>query len=142
MRGVELDIAEHGMSERQVKAHERAQEARQAAEKAAEPPGHVEEPSETLRAAWAAVDEQLREAVDESTYRIWLAHLHPHARLAGTWYVGADPRAATWIGHRFCRLITAAAGRPVVFVRCDRAAVGGAIPSAEAPDAPAPPGTA
>lgn len=107
------------MSEQAAKAEERAQEARQAAEKAAEPPGHPEEASEALRAAWAVVDEQIQAVVEQSTYRIWLAHLHPHARLAGTWYIGVDPRGATWVRDRFGRLLAAAAGGPVELVRCE-----------------------
>jgi hypothetical protein len=81
------------------------------------------EPSPRLLAAWAPVERELRQAVDESTYRIWLADVHPHSLIDGTWTL-ACPRLQTvgWVADRLGRVIRDCAGCPVMFVACEAVA--------------------
>lgn len=77
------------------------------------------EASVALLEAWAPVEVEMRKCVDELTYRIWLAPMHPHSLVGGTWRVGCDARAVGWIRDRFGRMIEACAGRPVELVICE-----------------------
>jgi hypothetical protein len=79
------------------------------------------EPSARLLAAWAPVERELRQAVDESTYQIWLAPplVHPHALTAGRWRLACRPQTCSWIRERFGKIVAECAGCPVEFVACE-----------------------
>lgn len=72
-----------------------------------------------LIAAWGMVQLELAMVVDEPTYRVWLAPLHPHAFLDGDWIVACASNRARWIEERFGRVLESAAGTPVAIVGCD-----------------------
>lgn len=72
-----------------------------------------------LRAAWEPVQAELKLAVDESTYRIWLAPIHPHVLADGAWTVGCPTNSVGWINDRFGRLLVSSVGSPVTIVACD-----------------------
>src|SRR3979409_1367295 len=60
-----------------------------------------------LEHIWSRVQEELALAVDEPTYRIWLAPLRP-VQLAGEQLVvEAPPHTCDWIHDRFGRVIQA-----------------------------------
>lgn len=62
----------------------------------------------------------LRRAVDESVFDIWLADLHPH-RVDGDQLILAAPsELATWVQERFDEILEAVAGRPVRVEACNR----------------------
>ena len=71
-----------------------------------------------LLEAWAPVENELRLAVERSTFNIWLAPLHPHSLVAGVWKLAYRPENVSWIVDRFGRLIAEVAQRPVEFVVC------------------------
>lgn len=63
---------------------------------------------------------ELRRAVDESVFDIWLADLHPH-RVDGEQLILAAPsELATWVQERFDEILEAVAGRPVRVEACNR----------------------
>ena len=65
--------------------------------------------SAELEHIWSRVQAELALAVDEPTYRIWLAPLHP-VQLAGEHLlVEAPPHTCGWIHDRFGRVIQASA---------------------------------
>lgn len=76
------------------------------------------DPSPQLLGAWLPVEAELRKAIDEATFRIWLAPIHPHALIAGTWRLGCSESVLCWVRDRFGRVIQACAERPVEFVVC------------------------
>jgi hypothetical protein len=80
------------------------------------------EPSAELLAAWAPIEAELRLAVDELSFNIWLARLHPHRRTSGIWVLACPERGISWIRDRFGRVIAACAGQPVEYVVCERPA--------------------
>ena len=73
--------------------------------------------SDELQAIWADVETELRGMVDEPTFNIHLAPLHLHDD-GDELVVGADPKTATWIEHRFGRMLNRAAGKPVRLIAC------------------------
>lgn len=82
------------------------------------------EPSVRLLEAWAPVEDDLRRCVelgtlDDLSLRLWLAPVHPHSLIGGTWRLGCDERAICWLRDRFGRLLEGCAGRPVEFVVCE-----------------------
>lgn len=79
-------------------------------------------PSITLLETWAPVEDELRQAVEDLTFRMWLAPLHPHAFIGGVWRLAYRPEGIGWIRDRFGRLIEGCAGRPVEFVVCEEMA--------------------
>lgn len=76
------------------------------------------EPSTALLEAWKPVEVELRQAVDGPTFRIWLAQLHPHSLIGGTWRLACRPEHVGWLRDRFGRVIEGRAGRPVELVGC------------------------
>lgn len=79
------------------------------------------EPSGDLLAVWMPIEDELRRAVGNSTFNMWLAPLHPHAVIGGVWRLAAvEERMLGWVEARYTRLIADCAGRPVEFVVCDR----------------------
>ena len=61
---------------------------------------------------WMRIRGLLGETVGESTFAIWLAPLELAAvDRAGKLVIGAPPETASWIRHRFGRLLTACAHR-------------------------------
>lgn len=72
-----------------------------------------------LVAAWEAVQRELAQAVGESTYRIWLAPVHPHAQADGEWIVGCPANIVSWVDTRFGRVLESCAARPVTIVACE-----------------------
>jgi hypothetical protein len=74
--------------------------------------------TDELAERWADVVAELREAVDESTFKIHLSALHLH--LDGEeMVVGAQRSAKSWIRDRFGRVLDSCAGKPVQLVPCD-----------------------
>jgi hypothetical protein len=108
LRGIELNQAR--LDSRGAHAKKRSQE---------QPADPHREPSTGLLEAWAPVEHQLREAVDEATFNIWLAALHPHALIDGKWRLAYRGQHVGWIRARFGRVIEGCAGRPVEFVACE-----------------------
>jgi hypothetical protein len=75
-------------------------------------------PSDRLLAAWEPVQARLRELVDELTWKLWLAPLHPHSLVGGVWRVGCRPQCCGWVQARFGRVLLEAAGCGVEIVPC------------------------
>jgi hypothetical protein len=71
-----------------------------------------------LQAEWSLATAELRQSVEESTFNVWLAGLHPHESSAGRLVLGCPPHARVWVRDRFGRLIESAVGRPVEIVGC------------------------
>jgi chromosomal replication initiator protein len=65
--------------------------------------------SEELEHIWSRVQAELRQAVDESTYRLWLEPLHASEFSHGRLLILAQPHACGWIRGRFGRLLQASA---------------------------------
>jgi hypothetical protein len=74
--------------------------------------------TEELESRWSAVADELRDAVDSSTFDIWLAGLHLH--LDGEQMVlGAKPGQVIWITDRFGKLLADVAEKPVRVIPCE-----------------------
>ncbi len=61
--------------------------------------------STELEQIWLRVQSKLEAAVDDSTYRVWLAPLRPHGLLHDTLTVEAPARSCAWVQERFGRLL-------------------------------------
>ncbi len=61
--------------------------------------------STELEQIWARVQSKLEAAVDDSTYRVWLAPLQPREVASGTLTVEAPARSCAWVRERFGRLL-------------------------------------
>jgi chromosomal replication initiator protein len=61
--------------------------------------------SAELEHIWSRVQRELALAVDELTYRIWLAPLRPHELRGATLLLDAPPHARGWLRDRFGRLL-------------------------------------
>jgi hypothetical protein len=76
----------------------------------------------TLEDTWAPIAADLREAVDESAFNIWLAPLHLH-EAGEELVVGTGQGALSWVRDRFGRVIESCAesvaGKPVRLVSCE-----------------------
>jgi hypothetical protein len=72
-----------------------------------------------LLAAWEPVRAELKQAVDEDIYRLWLAPLHPHMLVDGVWTVGCPTNSVGWINDRFGRMLVSCAGSPVMIMPCE-----------------------
>ncbi len=74
----------------------------------------------TLAHSWPTIRDQLRRAVDESTWDLWLAGLEPRALQDGTLVVEAPESSRGWVRDRYGRLLDACAsaglGRPTTVV--------------------------
>jgi chromosomal replication initiator protein len=57
--------------------------------------------------AWRRIQEQLRQAVGDSTWNIWLAPLSARSLQAGTLVVEAPESIRPWVGGRFARVLRA-----------------------------------
>src|SRR5438105_9548121 len=62
-----------------------------------------------LEHIWSRVQAERARAVDESTYRIWLAPLTPRELHAGCLLIEAPADACAWVCNRFGRLVQASA---------------------------------
>ncbi len=58
-----------------------------------------------LEQIWSRVQTRLEAAVDDSTYRVWLAPLRPREVSGGTLTVEAPARSCAWVRERFGRLL-------------------------------------
>jgi chromosomal replication initiator protein len=58
-----------------------------------------------LEQIWLRVQSRLEAAVDDSTYRVWLAPLRPRDVARGTLTVEAPARSCAWVCERFGRLL-------------------------------------
>ena len=54
---------------------------------------------------WASIRSELRTAVPDSTFEIWLAPLTPRACADGTLVVGAPDEIRSWVADRFARVL-------------------------------------
>ncbi len=61
--------------------------------------------STELEQIWSRVQSSLEAAVDDSTYRLWLAPLRAHEVAHGTLIVEAPVRSCAWVRERFGRLL-------------------------------------
>jgi chromosomal replication initiator protein len=61
--------------------------------------------STDLEQIWSRVQSRLEAAVDDSTYRVWLAPLRPREVAGGTLTVEAPARTCAWVRERFGRLL-------------------------------------
>ncbi len=61
--------------------------------------------STELEQIWLQVQSRLEAAVDDSTYRVWLAPLRPREVARGTLTVEAPARSCAWVRERFGRLL-------------------------------------
>ena len=73
--------------------------------------------STELEQIWLRVQSELEAAVDDSTYRVWLAPLRSRELDHGTLTVEAPARSCAWVQERFGRLLQT----------CARAVIGAAI---------------
>lgn len=62
-----------------------------------------------LEQTWAAIDHHLRQAVDASTYEIWLEPLRLHAQTPEALVVAAPDRIERWVSKRFGNVLAVAA---------------------------------
>jgi hypothetical protein len=71
-----------------------------------------------LDAEWAPIEAELRNAVDESVFKLWLAGLHLHES-GDRLMIGCPAHAKRWVVDRFGRLVAGAVdGRPYELVAC------------------------
>jgi len=54
---------------------------------------------------WASIRSELRNAVPDSTFEIWLAPLTPRAHAGGTLLVEAPDEIRSWVADRFARVL-------------------------------------
>jgi chromosomal replication initiator protein len=54
---------------------------------------------------WALIQSQLRQAVPDSTFEIWLAALRPRALVGDTLVVAAPDEIRSWVADRFARVL-------------------------------------
>jgi chromosomal replication initiator protein len=54
---------------------------------------------------WALIQAQLRQAVPDSTFEIWLAALRPRAHVGDTLVVAAPDEIRSWVADRFARVL-------------------------------------
>jgi chromosomal replication initiator protein len=89
--------------------------------------------------AWRRIQHELRHAVGDSTWHIWLEPLTLRSFQAGTLVVEAPPSIRPWVGGRFARVLRACseavlgAGVTVEIVAPDDAAAAGTGRTAPAP---------
>ncbi|HEV2058253.1 MAG TPA: chromosomal replication initiator protein DnaA [Solirubrobacteraceae bacterium] len=62
-------------------------------------------PTPQLARDWALIESQLRQAVPDSTFDIWLAPLRPRAVVGETLVVAAPDEIRAWVGDRFARVL-------------------------------------
>ena len=58
---------------------------------------------------WALIQSQLRQAVPDSTFEIWLAALRPRAVVGDTLIVAAPDEIRSWVADRFARVLQTSA---------------------------------
>lgn len=66
-------------------------------------------PANALHHSWPTIREQLRRAVDESAWELWLSTLEPRSLDDGTLVVEAPEQSRGWIRERYGRLLDACA---------------------------------
>jgi chromosomal replication initiator protein len=82
-----------------------------------------------LEHTWSKIQAELRRAVTDSTYHLWLAPLRAHALDGETLQIAAPEEIRTWVADRFSRVLQS----------CVAAVLGPAVAIAIVPvDAPAP----
>src|ERR1700710_2996994 len=62
-------------------------------------------PTPQLARDWALIQSQLRQAVPDSTYEIWLAALRPRALVGDALIVAAPDEIRSWVADRFARVL-------------------------------------
>jgi chromosomal replication initiator protein len=62
-----------------------------------------------LEHIWSQVQAELRRAVTDSAYHLWLAPLRPHGLDGDTLLVAAPEESRTWVANRFSRVLQACA---------------------------------
>ncbi|MBW3607804.1 MAG: chromosomal replication initiator protein DnaA [Actinobacteria bacterium] len=66
-------------------------------------------PSPQLARDWALIQSQLRQAVPDSTFEIWLSALRPRAVVGDTLVVAAPDEIRSWVADRFAHVLQACA---------------------------------
>ena len=66
-------------------------------------------PADALYHSWSTIREQLRRAVDESAWDLWLSTLEPRSLEEGTLVVEAPEQSRGWVRDRYGRLLDACA---------------------------------
>lgn len=78
------------------------------------------EDDDAISHCWPTLREELRRAVDEATWDLWLTDLRPKALASGVLRLEASAQSRAWISERYGRLLqacaTAVLGRPVEVV--------------------------
>ena len=64
---------------------------------------------EDLDATWSHVQDELRSAVTDATYHLWLAPLRLEARLGAELYIAAPDEIRTWVSDRYQRALQTSA---------------------------------
>ena len=90
---------------------------------------------------WASIRSELRSAVPDSTFEIWLAPLAARAFVDGTLVVAAPDEIRTWVGDRFARVLQTCVGavlgpQTTVDLVAPDAPIQRDAPRAGAPDCP------
>jgi len=94
---------------------------------------------------WELIRSELRRAVPDSTFEIWLAPLHPRAVVDGVLLVAAPDEIRNWVADRFTRVLQTCAAAvigaetTVDIVAADAPIAGASAARAGAPDAPSRP---
>ena len=63
------------------------------------------DPTPQLARDWALIQSQLRQAVPDSTFELWLAPLRPRAVVDDTLVVAAPDAIRSWVADRFARVL-------------------------------------
>src|SRR3712207_731818 len=72
-------------------------------------PSRVPVSADVLTHTWPTIREQLRAAVDESAWDLWLAALEPRSLQDGTLVIEAPEDSRDWVRDRYGRLLEACA---------------------------------
>jgi chromosomal replication initiator protein len=96
-------------------------------------------PTDPLDSSWTRITAELREAVTDSTWQLWLSDLRPRELVGDTLLVEAPDNVRTCVADRFGRLLQACAAAVLgPDVRIDVVAPGStALPEAPGPSRPA-----
>ncbi len=75
--------------------------------------------ADDLLSAWKPISDQLAATMDQATFDLWIATLHPHSITTGEVVLAAPPATVGWVEGRLTRLIAQhTGGRQVVVVPC------------------------
>jgi chromosomal replication initiator protein len=85
--------------------------------------------------AWRRIRDEMRRAVDDSTWQLWLEPLAARQLDGGTLVIEAPAESRAWIETSFSRLLAGCAKAVLGAQTCVKVVVPGAVPSARPPRA-------